>query len=56
METRKWQDKDGNARYSTEIRVETAKNLSPRSGEQQEGPPESGGGYGVTSTGEEVPF
>jgi len=52
METRSWQDKEGNKRYSTEIRVETAKNLSPRSAEQ--GPPQDEPGYG--GTGSDVPF
>lgn len=53
METRSWDDKDGNKRYSTEIRVETAKNLSPRTDTQDHGypePPPMGG------TGDEIPF
>ncbi len=39
METRKWQDKDGNDRYSTEIRVNNMKMLSPKSQDQPPEPP-----------------
>ncbi len=36
MKTRKWEDKDGNTRYSTEIIVQVMKILSPRSEGGQE--------------------
>ena len=59
IQTRKWQDKDGNDRYSTEIIVKEMKMLSPRS----EG---TGGGGGYDNqeppvypsggTGDDVPF
>ncbi len=41
ISTRKWQDKDGNTRYSTEIIGETLKLLSPKSTAQaqEEQPP-----------------
>lgn len=55
METRKW-EKDGVTRFTTEIRVETAKNLSPRSdsGSTRDEPPQQGPfGGGMES---DVPF
>ena len=57
MTTRKWQDKDGNDRFSTEIVAREMKMLSPRqgdSGSQQGG---SSGGYGEPPPMEgDVPF
>jgi len=58
LQTRKWQDQNGNDRYTTEIVSAVLKNLTPKEGEGggqnsgYEGPPtpESGG------TGEDVPF
>jgi single-strand DNA-binding protein len=53
METRKWQDKKGVDRYTTEIILQTAKNLSPRDENRQSSqPPQSDPGY----SGEDVPF
>lgn len=56
METQKYQDKDGNDRYSTGIIARDMKILSPRgdSGQQQSGGSYGGGGYG--GTGGDVPF
>ena len=48
MQTRKWQDKDGGTRYTTEIVAREMKMLSPRG----EG---SGGGYGGDGGGQEPP-
>lgn len=47
LQTRKWEDRDGNARYTTEIVAREMKMLSPRGGE-------SAGGGG--SREEEPPF
>ncbi len=65
IQTRKWQDQDGNDKYTTEIVAREMKMLSPRGGEAG-----SSGGYGSSSgqdsfpepppgyggTGEDVPF
>ncbi len=67
IQTRKWQDKDGNDRYTTEIIAREMKMLSPRGGESAGGGSSSGGGYGESSfpeppprmmggTGDDVPF
>ena len=48
MQTRKWQDKDGGTRYTTEIVAREMKMLSPRG----EG---SGSGYGGDGGGQEPP-
>ena len=50
MQTRKWQDKDGGTRYTTEIVAREMKMLSPR-GEGSG----SGGGYGGDGGGQEHP-
>jgi single-strand DNA-binding protein len=56
METRSWDDKDGNKRYTTEIRVETAKNLTPRDSQREE-QRDAPGDPGPGGTGEDsVPF
>ncbi|HET98562.1 MAG TPA: single-stranded DNA-binding protein [Desulfurivibrio alkaliphilus] len=47
IQTRKWQDKDGVERYTTEIVAREMKMLSPKGG--------GGGGYG-SQAGEEPPF
>lgn len=66
IQTRKWQDQDGNDKYTTEIIAREMKMLSPRGGESGGG----GGSYGSSSkqdsypepppgyngTGEDVPF
>ena len=60
IQTRKWEDRDGNARYTTEIVAREMKMLSPR-GAGNEG---QGGGYGqeepplpdVPPMGDDVPF
>lgn len=66
LQTRKWQDKEGNDRYTTEIVAREMKMLSPRGGSESgessgrygssfpEPPPNMGGGYG--GTGDDVPF
>jgi single-strand DNA-binding protein len=58
LQTRKWQDQQGNDRYTTEIVAREMKMLSPR-GENRGSP---GGGYGgggeqgPPTMGEDVPF
>lgn len=64
IQTRKWQDQNGNDKYTTEIVAKEMKMLSPRGGESggggysasssQESFPEPPPGYG--GTGEDVPF
>jgi single-strand DNA-binding protein len=44
LQTRKWQDKDGSDRYSTEIRARDMQMLGSRSGEASGGGVQSGGG------------
>ena len=64
LQTRKWQDQNGNDKYTTEIVAATVQNLSPRSGEGSGGgsqepplPPEPfGGGFDGGGMGEDVPF
>lgn len=51
MQTRKWTDKDGNDKYTTEIVAREMKMLSPRSGQQ-----ESAGDYQAQDMGSDVPF
>ena len=43
LQTRKWQDKEGNERYSTEVVADNVRFLSNRGGDGDEG---SGGSYG----------
>ncbi|MFZ5773940.1 MAG: single-stranded DNA-binding protein [Thermodesulfobacteriota bacterium] len=57
LQTRKWDDKDGNTRYTTEIVAREMKMLSPRGGS------DTGGGQGYDEPpfpepvmGEDVPF
>jgi single-strand DNA-binding protein len=48
LETRKWQDKDGNDRYTTEIKIHTMQMLGNRNdndGGQQGGYNQNGGGF-----------
>ncbi len=66
LQTRKWQDQNGNDRYTTEIIASTIQNLTPRSGEFAGGgsqepplPPDPFGDSstgGGPTTGEDVPF
>jgi len=59
IQTRKWEDRDGNPRYTTEIVAREMKMLSPRGGGNGQG-----GGYGqeepplpeVPPLGDDVPF
>lgn len=54
MQTRQWDDKDGQKRYSTEIIVREMKLLSPRSEGQRQ---DSGGNYPEPPPmGDDVPF
>ena len=59
LQTRKWQDQNGNDKYTTEIIANTVQNLTPRSDgggggfQEPPPPPEPFGGAG---TGEDVPF
>jgi len=52
MQTRQWEDQNGNKRYSTEINLQTMKILSPKS--QQE--PTQNNNYEPPNTGDIVPF
>ena len=57
LQTRKWKDKDGNDRYTTEIVAREMKMLSPKQGESSGG----SGGYGEgmpepPPMGDDVPF
>lgn len=57
IQTRKWEDKDGNTRYTTEIVALTVQFLSGDGGGAQGGakaPPPSGGGGGFDD--DEIPF
>jgi single-strand DNA-binding protein len=68
IQTRKWQDKDGHDRWTTEIVAREMKMLSPKGGESSSGgaysgdpgPAASGGSYeysgGGSGTGNDVPF
>ncbi|MCL2340873.1 MAG: single-stranded DNA-binding protein [Proteobacteria bacterium] len=65
LQTRKWQDQNGNDRYTTEIVAREMKMLSPRSGGGGSGGGEHGGGsqgYGAEPfaepppMGDDVPF
>ncbi|MBU1140061.1 MAG: single-stranded DNA-binding protein [Proteobacteria bacterium] len=66
IQTRKWQDQNGNDRYTTEIVARDMQMLSPKgggmggdSGGYNQPPlpePPSGGGYGGGETGDDVPF
>jgi len=53
LQTRKWQDQEGNDRYTTEIVAQTVQNLSPKSEpkpeQRQERPVQE-------SVGDEIPF
>lgn len=70
LQTRKWQDQNGNDRYTTEVIAATVQNLTPKGADtggggynQAPGSNEPGGGWGGGSsgfspngTGEDVPF
>lgn len=59
LQTRKWQDKDGNDRYTTEVVAESVQNLSPRpegAGGQQGGNGRQGDTYAPPAGGDDVPF
>jgi single-strand DNA-binding protein len=60
LQTRKWQDKDGNDKYTTEIIASTVQSLTPKStgNGRREVPPEDiyGGYAGGGSTGDDIPF
>ena len=51
IRTRKWQDKDGQERYTTEIVANEMKMLGSREGMSDAPPRESGGGAGAASGG-----
>ncbi|MDM0044791.1 single-stranded DNA-binding protein [Variovorax dokdonensis] len=46
LRTRKWTDKDGNERYTTEIRADSMQMLGSRQGQGGSGPSDDDGGYG----------
>lgn len=58
LSTRKWQDKSGNDRYTTEVVVKEMKFLSPKSSSGQNHSGSSDGGYSnlYPMDGEDVPF
>ena len=53
MQTRKWQDKDGNNRYTTEIIANQMRMLSPKNSNQEPGEDSR---PGVRDVGEDAPF
>lgn len=55
MQTRKWQDKDGGTRYTTEIIARDMQMLSPK-GEQNSGGGQGGSGQEPPPMGDDVPF
>lgn len=65
IQTRKWQDQNGNDKYTTEIVAREMKMLSPRGGDSGQGSSFGGGGDSsfpepppgfMGGTGEDVPF
>jgi single-strand DNA-binding protein len=62
LQTRKWQDQNGNDRYTTEIVANEMKMLTPRGAGTGESAGTSSGGYGDVppepppGTGDDVPF
>lgn len=65
LRTRKWQDKDGRDRYSTEVTCDTLQFLgsksdgdgqSQSSGQSQPRQRSQGGGYGGAPVGDDIPF
>jgi len=51
IQTREWEDKDGNKRYTTEINASTVNFIGPRTG----GEPSGGGGGGAPPSGSGSP-
>ena len=60
IQTREWADKDGNKRYTTEIKAMTVQFLSGRdggqSGRSSQGPPPDASGKGDQFSDDEIPF
>jgi len=59
LQTRKWQDKDGHDRFTTEVIMRELKMLSPRHGGQQNGNGHAGNGNEFPDPppmGDDVPF
>jgi single-strand DNA-binding protein len=54
LQTRKYQDKNGDDRYTTEVIAREMKMLSPRKGDYQD--QGQGGGHFAPSVGDDVPF
>lgn len=54
LQTRKWQDQNGNDRYSTEVVAGVLKNITPKNDEVQ-GPGNHGDGFGAPPS-DDVPF
>ena len=54
LQTRKWEDKDGNDRYTTEIVANDVQFLGGRGGDS--GPQDSGGGSAVPKDDDDIPF
>ena len=55
IQTREWEDKDGNKRYTTEINANTVNFIGPRTGGESGGGGSSGGGGGAPSSGTSGP-
>ncbi len=51
IQTREWEDKDGNKRYTTEINASTVNFIGPRTGGGGDGGSSYGGGGGASRTG-----
>lgn len=56
LQTRKWQDKDGSDRYTTEIVASEMKMLSGGKGKASSNQPQGGYGTSQQDTGDDVPF
>lgn len=54
--TRKWDDKDGNTRYTTELQVEQMQMLGSVGSQNQDPGPEGTNPGDMTPDGEEIPF
>ena len=57
LQTREWEDKEGQKRRTTEVVAQTVQFLgSPRDGQQASPPPEPGGGAPGTPPADDIPF
>jgi len=56
IQTRKWKDKDGNDRYSTEIRAEEMKMLGGKDGEEKQERPAKKDSGSMADMPDDIPF